>query len=174
MQTMMAQVVNEGTGEQAAVPGYQAAGKTGTARIPQQDHAPDNSYLDKQGRYHYMSSFGGFVLGADLSILIVMEEPQTSVYASDTAAPVFSQLASWALRRYQIPPPALVTQADRSVPELTSDVDEQSDNDLPVAGATPSTSTTTSTSTSTIGPSGASDPSGPDTAADAADGGTGG
>jgi cell division protein FtsI (penicillin-binding protein 3) len=174
MQTMMAQVVNEGTGEKAAVPGYQAAGKTGTARIPQRDHTPGNSYLDAQGRYHYMSSFGGFVVGADLSILIVMEEPQTSVYASDTAAPVFSQLASWALRRYQIPPPALVTQADTSVPELTTHVDEQSDNELPVAGAVPSTSTSgPSDTTATTAPTDTSEPD-PAAAGAVAGGGTGG
>lgn len=154
MQTMMAQVVNDGTGKKAAVPGYQAAGKTGTARIPQTKHTPGNSYMDASGHYHYMASFGGFIPGADLSILVVVQEPQTSVYASDIAAPVFSQLASWTLRKYQIPPPALLQAADKSVPALSSSVDEKSDNDLPVAGATPSTSTTSSTPSS--GSSGAS------------------
>ena len=93
MQSMLAKVVSDGTGKKAAVPGYQAAGKTGTARIPQQRPRRRRGYLDAHGRYHYPSSFVGFVVGADLSIMVVTEEAQTSIYASDTAAPVFAQLA---------------------------------------------------------------------------------
>ncbi len=58
---MMERVVTDGTGTKAAVPGYTVAGKTGTARKPLDEHMPDNGYMDLDGRYHYVSTFAGFV-----------------------------------------------------------------------------------------------------------------
>lgn len=120
MSEMLAKVVSDGTGAPAQVPGYVAAGKTGTARIPQDGADPEDGYLDAQGRYHYQSSFVGFVDGADLSIIVSIQDAETSIYGSELAGPVFSELASVALRRYQVPPPELAARAAVAVPELSS------------------------------------------------------
>ncbi|HEX2575806.1 MAG TPA: penicillin-binding protein 2 [Aquihabitans sp.] len=121
MSAMLEKVVADGTGQPAQVPGYPAAGKTGTARIPQPGpHAdPTDAYQDEQGRYHYESSFVGFVAGTDLSIIVTIQDAETSIYGSEVAAPVFSQLASLALRSEQIPPPSLAGARGDVVPELS-------------------------------------------------------
>jgi cell division protein FtsI (penicillin-binding protein 3) len=118
MQAMLAKVVSEGTGEPAEVPGYAGAGKTGTARIPQ-NVDPEDGYLNAQGRYEYQASFVGFVIGADLSIIVTVEDPRTSIYGADIAAPVFAHLAATALRRYEVPPAGLQDSAVQGVPELS-------------------------------------------------------
>ncbi len=102
VQQMMVEVVRHGTGTKAAVPGYTVAGKTGTARKP----LDNGKYQDASGAYHYVSTFAGFVpgKGSDLSIIVVLDEPQGSVFAADVAAPVFQKLASYALRQFHIPP----------------------------------------------------------------------
>jgi len=121
MRQMLSKVVTDGTGKPARVPGYVAYGKTGTARIPQPaPHAdPKDAYQDSAGRYHYESSFVGGIDGADLSIIVTIQDAQTSIYGSTLAAPVFAQLASLTLRHEQIPPPSLVTSATGAVPELS-------------------------------------------------------
>jgi len=139
MTAMLAKVVSDGTGTAAQVPGYPAAGKTGTARIPQPGpHAnPGDAYQDAQGDYHYQSSFVGFVAGADLSIIVTVQDAETSIYGSEVAAPVFAHLASLALRNEQIPPPALTVATADAVPEL-SDSAKEIDGEGPglVAGTT--------------------------------------
>lgn len=119
LQSMLEKVVTEGTGQRAEVPDYPAAGKTGTARIPQGVDATDG-YLGTDGRYHYQSTFLGFVNGADLSVLVTLQDPQTSTYGGEVAAPVFSELAGIALLRSQTPPPALLEPSDAGVPELSA------------------------------------------------------
>lgn len=105
---MLTNVVRSGTGQKAGVPGYLVAGKTGTARKPLDEHMPGDGYLGVDGAYHYVSSFVGMVPAGDpsLSIIVVMDEPDPakSYYASDTAAPLFSELARVALRMFHIPP----------------------------------------------------------------------
>jgi len=133
MRAILAKVVTDGTGKPAAVPGYTPAGKTGTARIPQ-GIDPEDGYLDATGRYRYQASFVGFVDGADLSMIVTVEDPRTSIYGADVAAPVFSHLAATALRRYQVPPPALLDAAEHAVPELSSTARDV--ESLDVAGGT--------------------------------------
>ena len=118
---MLANVVKVGTGTNAAVPGYQVAGKTGTARKPLTPHQPGNGYLDLDGHYHYISTFVGMV-PADkpaLSIIVVLDEPDSakSYYASDTSAPLFGELARTALRLLHIPPSSSAI-ASAGVPEV--------------------------------------------------------
>jgi cell division protein FtsI (penicillin-binding protein 3) len=95
--SMLEQVVNQGTGTSAAVPGYTVAGKTGTAQIPTQGK---DSYV--QGAY--MATFVGFAPAANptLSMIVVLNRP-TPIFGGTVAAPVFSQIMSYALHRYDIP-----------------------------------------------------------------------
>ncbi|HEX4433665.1 MAG TPA: penicillin-binding protein 2 [Acidimicrobiales bacterium] len=97
LSTMLEQVVNEGTGTSAAVPGYTVAGKTGTAQIPTAGH---DSYIPGA----YMASFVGFAPAANptLSMIVVLDRP-TPIFGGTVAAPVFSQIMSYALHRYDIP-----------------------------------------------------------------------
>jgi cell division protein FtsI (penicillin-binding protein 3) len=97
LSTMLAQVVNEGTGTSAAVPGYTVAGKTGTAQIPTAGH---DSYVAGA----YMASFVGYAPAANptLSMIVVLDRP-TPIFGGTVAAPVFSQIMSYALHRYDIP-----------------------------------------------------------------------
>lgn len=104
MNLILRNVVREGTGVRAMVDGYTVAGKTGTARKPQ----PGGGYQDEAGNYHYVATFAGFVPAEapELSIIVVIDEPTTTYYASGTAAPVFREVAQFALRHLRIPPPA--------------------------------------------------------------------
>lgn len=142
---ILAKVVESGTGAKAAVPGYQVAGKTGTARKPLTDHAAGDGYLGLDGRYHYVSTFVGMVPAADpqLSIIVVLDEPDPSksYYASDTSAPLFGDLARMALRQLRIPPSA-ATDVTAGVPEV-SDGLLGAAADEPVAGTHASSTPTT-------------------------------
>jgi cell division protein FtsI (penicillin-binding protein 3) len=97
LNSMLQQVVNTGTGTSASVPGYTVAGKTGTAQIPT---TGKDSYV--QGAY--MASFVGFAPAANptLSMIVVLDRP-TPIFGGTVAAPVFSQIMSYALHRYDIP-----------------------------------------------------------------------
>jgi cell division protein FtsI/penicillin-binding protein 2 len=100
---MLANVVTSGTGNAAAIESYDVAGKTGTARKPQEN----GTYKDGQGRTHHIATFAGFMPADDpkLSIIVVLDEPR-AVYAATTAAPSFAELGRYALRLEHIPPPA--------------------------------------------------------------------
>jgi cell division protein FtsI (penicillin-binding protein 3) len=95
--SMLEQVVNSGTGTGAAVPGYTVAGKTGTAQIPT---TGQDSYVEGA----YMASFVGFApaVNPTLSMIVVLDRP-TPIFGGTVAAPVFSQIMSYALHRYDIP-----------------------------------------------------------------------
>jgi cell division protein FtsI (penicillin-binding protein 3) len=92
---MLAYVVEDGTGINAQIPGYQVAGKTGTSRK-----------LDDYGHYvsRYMASFVGFLPAASPRVVIAVsiDEPRT-VYGGLAAAPLFQQIARYAIQRLAIP-----------------------------------------------------------------------
>jgi cell division protein FtsI/penicillin-binding protein 2 len=96
-------VAEGGTGYLAAVPGYQVAGKTGTAQKP-----------DSQGGYstgRYVASFVGFVPAARprLVILVTVDEPEGAIWGGVVAAPAFSQIARFALQYLEVRPDVPVT-----------------------------------------------------------------
>jgi cell division protein FtsI (penicillin-binding protein 3) len=95
--TMLEQVVSNGTGSTAVVPGYTVAGKTGTAQIP-------TTGKDAYTVGAYMASFVGFApaVNPTFSMIVVLDRP-TPIFGGTVAAPVFSQIMSYALHRYDIP-----------------------------------------------------------------------
>ncbi len=133
---MLAKVVTDGTGKQAQVPGYVPFGKTGTARIPQFAGNSKDAYKDANGQYHYMGNFVGAVAGADLSIIVTVQEAKTSIYGGDLAAPVFAQLAALTLRYMQVPPPGLVEASKAPVPDLSPSALDVNGEDPGSAGST--------------------------------------
>jgi cell division protein FtsI/penicillin-binding protein 2 len=88
---------------QALLPGYRLAGKTGTAQIPT-DYGYDP--------YHTNASFIGWgpVDDPQFMVYIWMESPSASIWASQTAAPVFSKVAEQAVVLLNIPPDAVRQQ----------------------------------------------------------------
>ncbi len=79
------------------VPGYAIAGKSGTAEIPL-----PNGYLDE----HTITSFAGFFPADDplFVILVKLDRPKTSKWATYTAAPLFRQVVLDLIELYAIPP----------------------------------------------------------------------
>lgn len=92
----------EGTGKLARVPGYQVAGKTGTAQ-----RARDNGRGYEPGAY--ISSFAGMIPAhqPEYVIYVVVDRPQKAYYAGQVAAPLFSRIASFAVRRSGLAPSLL-------------------------------------------------------------------
>jgi membrane peptidoglycan carboxypeptidase len=134
LQSMLTQVVQTGTGTNAAVPGYLAAGKTGTARKPMEGA---RGYSGK-----YVASFVGFVPAQDprLAAVVVLDEP-TPIYGGQVSAPVFSRIMQYALRLERIPPPpGSPVVAPGGGP--THALDEAPANDDPNVSASTTTSTT--------------------------------
>jgi cell division protein FtsI (penicillin-binding protein 3) len=93
---MLAEAVEEGTGQEAQIPGYWVAGKTGTARKP----------LDGERGYseQYMASFIGFAPARHPAVVVaaILDEPDT-VYGSVASAPLFRQVAEFALAHLRVP-----------------------------------------------------------------------
>ncbi len=96
---MLSEVVRVGTGTEAAVEGYTVAGKTGTARKPK---VGARGY--EEGAY--VASFAGFVPAEKpaLAVIVILDEP-TPIFGGVVAAPVFAQVAGYALRILKVPPP---------------------------------------------------------------------
>jgi cell division protein FtsI (penicillin-binding protein 3) len=95
---MLQGVVSGGTGEEAAVPGYLVAGKTGTAAKPD----ASGGYSDTK----YVASFVGIVPASSprLVILVSIDEPQGQIFGGLVAAPAFRDIARFALQYLDVPP----------------------------------------------------------------------
>jgi cell division protein FtsI (penicillin-binding protein 3) len=94
--TMLESVVDAGTGTAAQISGYLVAGKTGTSQ------GADAS----GGLTNMTASFIGIV-PADkprLAVSVIVFHPRTSEYGGTVAAPVFSEIASYALQELGIAP----------------------------------------------------------------------
>lgn len=96
---LISAVSEEGTGAKAQVKGFLTAGKTGTAQVVD---PVEGGYLKEQ----YISSFAGFIPANDpkFVIYIVVNQPQEKFYGSTVAAPVFSNVAEYAVRQSGLSP----------------------------------------------------------------------
>lgn len=99
MRQMLHAATLEGGGRNAAVPGYNVGGKTGTADVP-----VAGTY--RSGRV--IASFGGFapVEEPRLTVLVIIDDPKTQTLGSQVAAPVFRAFVRDALIYLGVPPSA--------------------------------------------------------------------
>ena len=87
-----------GTASGAAIPGYDLAGKTGTANV-----VVNGKYSSTQ----YIASFIGMVPASapKLVVAVMVDEPsQGSIYGGSVAAPAFQKIVGWAVPRLGISP----------------------------------------------------------------------
>ncbi len=82
---------------QALVPGYRIAGKTGTAQIP-----TDYGYADGITNASFLG--WGPVDDPQFMVYVWLERPSASIWGSETAAPVFSEVAQKTILLLNIPP----------------------------------------------------------------------
>jgi cell division protein FtsI/penicillin-binding protein 2 len=88
---------------QALLPGYRLAGKTGTAQIPT-DYGYDPSRTN-------VSFIGwGPVDDPQFMVYVWLQTPTSSIWSSETAAPVFSQVAEQTVILLNIPPDVVRAQ----------------------------------------------------------------
>lgn len=101
---MLQNVVADGTGTEAQIPGYKVAGKTGTAQVP-----GPNGY--EPGKY--VASFVGFVPASKprLVVLVKVQEPTKAIWGGTVAAPAFAEIARFCLQYLEIPPDATAGSA---------------------------------------------------------------
>jgi cell division protein FtsI/penicillin-binding protein 2 len=98
VRAMLEQVVERGTATVAKLPGYDIAGKTGTA-----SKIVDRAY----SKTDYNASFVGFAPSRHpaFTILVVIDTPRAGTYyGGSVAAPVFKRIAEGALQLAGIPP----------------------------------------------------------------------
>lgn len=101
--TEMLAISLESESSLALVPGYRVAGKTGTAQIPV------NGFYDSS---ETNASFIGWgpVDDPQFMIYVWLERPSTSPWGSDTAAPVFAEMAKKTVILMDIPPDSIRQQ----------------------------------------------------------------
>jgi cell division protein FtsI/penicillin-binding protein 2 len=97
MTEILVNAVNKGEAQWTRLKGYRIAGKTGTASIPVEGHYDPNKTI---------TSFIGFAPADDpkFVMLVILDNPTTSPYGSETAAPIFFDIAKDLLSYYGIPP----------------------------------------------------------------------
>jgi cell division protein FtsI (penicillin-binding protein 3) len=116
---LVAVTEGEGTGVEAAIPGFKVAGKTGTA---QKIDPATHKYSDT----HYVASFTGFVPVEKprLVIAVVLDDPMGGTHAGGSVAgPVFRRVGEMALRYLGVTPRG-------SVPMKLSDVSDRAKDDV--------------------------------------------
>jgi cell division protein FtsI (penicillin-binding protein 3) len=96
---LLVRVVDTGTGRLAAIPGYQVAGKTGTA----QKLDPNTR---RYSRAPGVLSFVGFAPADEprFAMLVLVDEPRTERWGSEAAAPIFATIGREIMRSLEIPP----------------------------------------------------------------------
>jgi cell division protein FtsI (penicillin-binding protein 3) len=112
---ILTRVVDEGTGTAAQIPGYQVAGKTGTAQKP-----------DGMGGYaegDYIASFAGFAPAdrPEIAVIVMLDGP-TPYYGGLTAAPTFREITEFALRHLNVSPTG---NAEQAAAEIEAEASEQ-------------------------------------------------
>ena len=97
--SMMNDVVMEGTGTAFQIPGYTAAGKTGTAQVPDYNRGG-------YAKGKYISSFIGLVPAAHPKVLVmvVVDEPTSAIFGGVVAAPAAQKIAQFVLTYLKIAP----------------------------------------------------------------------
>ena len=99
MRSMMQGIVTEGTGRRAALNGYSAGGKTGTAqKVDPVTHTYSHTKL--------VASFAGFapVSNPAISVAVIIDTPTVGTrYGAETSAPVFQEVAQQVLEYLGVP-----------------------------------------------------------------------
>ena len=88
-----------GTASEVSIPGYDLAGKTGTANKIDPGSA-------EYSKTRFIASFVGFAPARDPKLLVsvIVDEPQGAIYGGTVAAPAFGEIAKFALPYLAIPP----------------------------------------------------------------------
>jgi cell division protein FtsI/penicillin-binding protein 2 len=86
-----------GTASGASIPGFDMAGKTGTAQVV---------VNGKYSKNKWVASFIGMVPASapKLLVAVVVYEPQNGEYGGSVAAPAFQKIVGWAVPRLGINP----------------------------------------------------------------------
>jgi membrane peptidoglycan carboxypeptidase len=125
-----------GTARQAAIEGYNVAGKTGTAQKVSNGHYDPSKWV---------SSFLGVVPAEDprLAIIVILDEPQGGHLGGAVAAPIFKEIAEQALRYLHVAPTTEGVASGKGAPATgketlaakaappAPDADEAAANDAP-------------------------------------------
>ena len=87
----------DGTAEEAQIPGYRVAGKTGTA---------DYYDFDKKGYSGRTASFIGYAPADDPQIVVavIIQKPTYPFFGGYVSGPVFKDVTTYALQELKIPP----------------------------------------------------------------------
>ncbi|HLV99738.1 MAG TPA: penicillin-binding protein 2 [Ktedonobacterales bacterium] len=91
---MLVQSAINGEAEQALVPGYQIAAKTGTSTPP-----------DKPANYTY-ASVAGYAPASNpqFVMLVKIDHPRQPIFGGGVAGPLWHNIAAWLFNYYRIPP----------------------------------------------------------------------
>lgn len=94
---MMVNAVENGEAKWTKIKNWRIAGKTGTAQIPVAGHYDPNQTI---------ASFVGFFPPSKpkITMLVLLNHPRTSIYGSETAAPIFFNIAGDLIKYYNLPP----------------------------------------------------------------------
>lgn len=97
MKEMMVSAVEEGEAKVFRIKGFRIAGKTGTAQIPVAGHYDSTKTI---------ASFVGFAPADNpkFVMLVRFDEPSSSIFGSETAAPTFFNIARQLFLYYKIAP----------------------------------------------------------------------
>ncbi|MPZ91922.1 MAG: hypothetical protein GEU68_09880 [Actinobacteria bacterium] len=106
---ILSDVVSEGTGLHAQIPGYEVAGKTGTA----QKVLEEGGYGDD-----HFASFAGYAPAKrpEVAAIVILDSP-TPIYGGLTAAPTFTIIMERALRELAVRPSNNAEEAARAIAE---------------------------------------------------------
>ena len=119
-------VVLRGTGRKAALEGYRAAGKTGTAQKIVDGHYSNTKYV---------ASFIGFapLPQPRITVLVQIDEPKGGIYGGDISAPIFRAITQEALLQLHVPPDqTMPMKAPKPGSSIAGDAEDFRPNATPI------------------------------------------